>query len=323
MKIAILDDHELIRVGIAGTLQSTPHTITISVPTAVQLFEALEAGTPCDIVLLDILMPDVNGVEVAERLRNEYPDIKIIVLSIDNREFTLMQLLKIGMDGFVSKSSPLSDIPLAIDSVANGVPFYGRDIAILIRDITDAKLNNKNIASLSKREIEIIKACCDGLMGKEIADKEAAGKAIIDVCTTMTGSGTAEMIGEYRGFFISIAYDGTKNEYQMHLKGAMTHTVVLGADVYGNVTRMDNVIDGIAGKLKTASAELTETQVQMENAREEMKAPFAKEDELKEKEARLKELNILLNMDQKDRSLIDDTPEEDIPDKPRPRGIER
>ena len=75
------------------------------------------------------------------------------------------------MDGFVSKSSPLSDIPLAIDSVANGVPFYGRDIAILIRDITDAKLNNKNIASLSKREIEIIKACCDGLMGKEIADK--------------------------------------------------------------------------------------------------------------------------------------------------------
>ena len=171
MNIAILDDHELIRVGVAGTLQSTPHTITASVSTAAQLFEALEAGTPCDIVLLDILMPDTNGVEVAERLRREYPDIKIIVLSIDNREFTLIQLLKIGMDGFVSKSSPLSEIPLAIDSVANGVPFYGRDISILIRDITDAKLNNKNIAALSKREIEIIKACCDGLMGKEIADK--------------------------------------------------------------------------------------------------------------------------------------------------------
>ena len=160
------------------------------------------------------------------------------------------------------------------------------------------------------------------LMGKEIADKEAAGKAIIDVCTTMTGSGTAEMIGEYRGFFISIAYDGAKNEYQMHLKGAMTHTVVLGADVHGNITRMDNVIDGIAGKLKTASAELTETQVQMENAREEMKAPFSKEDELKEKEARLKELNILLNMDQKDRSLFDDTTEE-AAEIPKTRQFER
>ena len=86
---------------------------------------------------------------------------------------------------------------------------------------------------------------------------------------------------------------------------------------------MDNVIDGIAGKLKTASKELTETQVQMENAREEMKAPFAKEDELKEKEARLMELNILLNMDQKDCSLIDDAPDEDTTDKPRQRNRER
>ncbi|MBO7069119.1 MAG: response regulator transcription factor [Bacteroidaceae bacterium] len=171
MNIGILDDHELIRVGIASTLQSTPHAITISVATADKLFEALQAGTPCDILLLDILMPDTNGVDVAQRLRHEYPDIRIIVLSIDNREYTLMQLLQIGMDGFVSKSSPLSEVPQAIDSVANGVPYYGRDIAILIRDITDAKLNNKNIAALSKRELEIIKACCDGLMGKEIADK--------------------------------------------------------------------------------------------------------------------------------------------------------
>lgn len=171
MNIGILDDHELIRVGIASTLQPTPHTITISVATADKLFEALKAGTPCDILLLDIFMPDTNGVDVAQRLRQEYPDIKIIVLSIDNREYTLMQLLQIGMDGFVSKSSPLSEVPQAIDSVAHDVPYYGRDIAILIRDITDAKLNNKNIAALSKRELEIIKACCDGLMGKEIADK--------------------------------------------------------------------------------------------------------------------------------------------------------
>lgn len=171
MNIAILDDHELIRVGIASTLQSTPHTVSISAATANQLFEALQAGTPCDILLLDILMPDTDGVEVAQRLRQEYPAIKIIVLSIDNREYTLMQLLQIGMDGFVSKSSPLTEVSQAIESVAQGVPFYGRDMAVLIRDITDAKLNNKNIAALSKRELEIIKACCDGLLGKEIADK--------------------------------------------------------------------------------------------------------------------------------------------------------
>ena len=149
------------------------------------------------------------------------------------------------------------------------------------------------------------------LMGKELVDKEAAGKAIIDVCSTMTGSGTAEMIGEYRGFFLSITYDGAKNEYQMHLKGTLSHTAVLGADVFGNITRIDNVIDGISGKLDKVRSELADTETQMKNAKEQMNAPFAKEAELKEKEARLKELNILLNMDEKDCSLIDEMPEEE------------
>lgn len=162
------------------------------------------------------------------------------------------------------------------------------------------------------------------LMGKEIADKEATGKAIIDICSTMTGSGTAEMIGEYRGFFLSISYDGTKNEYQMHLKGTLSHTAVLGADVFGNITRIDNVIDGIAGKLDKVRSELTDTETQMKNAKEQMNAPFAREAELKEKEARLKELNILLNMDEKDRSLIDEVPEDEPePVKSRECGLAR
>jgi hypothetical protein len=127
----------------------------------------------------------------------------------------------------------------------------------------------------------------------------------------MTGSGTAEMIGEYRGFFLSVTYDGAKNEYQMHLEGTLSHTAVLGADVFGNITRIDNVIDGIAGKLDKVQSELEDTETQMKNAKEQMNAPFAKEAELKEKEARLKELNILLNMDEKDRSLIDEVPEDE------------
>ena len=161
------------------------------------------------------------------------------------------------------------------------------------------------------------------VMGKHIAEKEDAGKAIIDVCTRMTGSVKADMIGEYRGFCMSISYDNVKNEYRLHLKGQLSHTVVLGTDVFGNITRMDNVIDGIAGKLEKVRAELAETQVQLENAKAEMNTPFAKEDELSEKTARLKELNILLNMDQKDRALIDEAPEEDVPEKPKAREYER
>ena len=71
----------------------------------------------------------------------------------------------------MSKRGTQDEVVRAIDSVENGVPFYGRDIAILIRDISDAKLNKQNTAALTKRELEIIQACCDGLLGKEIAEK--------------------------------------------------------------------------------------------------------------------------------------------------------
>lgn len=114
-----------------------------------------------------------------------------------------------------------------------------------------------------------------------------------------------------------------KNEYRMTMKGTLSHTVVLGADVFGNITRMDNLLDSFGDKLKNARGELAETQAQLENARAELALPFAREEELAEKTARLKELNILLNMDQKDKSLIDDGPEEDAPEQPKSRSYER
>ncbi|MBO5278003.1 MAG: hypothetical protein J6B06_00720 [Lachnospiraceae bacterium] len=86
---------------------------------------------------------------------------------------------------------------------------------------------------------------------------------------------------------------------------------------------MDNVIDGLSSKQEAVRAELADTQVQLENARTELAAPFAREAELAEKTARLKELNILLNMDQKDKSLIDDVPDENTPEKSKVRYHER
>lgn len=109
----------------------------------------------------------------------------------------------------------------------------------------------------------------------------------------------------------------------MTMKGTLSHTTALGADIFGNITRMDNVIDGLQGKLDAAREELTETQKQLENARTEMNTPFSREAELNAKSARLKELNILLNMDQKDRSLLDDVPEDEAPEKTKVREYER
>ena len=103
----------------------------------------------------------------------------------------------------------------------------------------------------------------------------------------------------------------------------MSHTISLGADIFGNITRMDNLVDGLAKELAEYQAALQDTRTQLANAKAEMETPFAKEAELAEKSARLKELNILLNMDQKDKTLLDDAPEEDSQDKGKCRSVER
>lgn len=171
MNIAILDDHELIRVGLRSALQNTPHVVTIDAATADEFFVKLVEGVPCDLVLLDILMPGTNGIDVAQRLRAEYADIKIIIVSMDTKEYIITQLMQIGIDGFISKNGPLEEVRSAVNSVEEGVPYYGRDLAVLVRDIVDARLDKKSSALLTKRELEIIEACCSGLMGKEIAEQ--------------------------------------------------------------------------------------------------------------------------------------------------------
>lgn len=168
-----------------------------------------------------------------------------------------------------------------------------------------------------EKDVELAKAhpkaqegfCGMEVEGKHYAEKEDAGKAIIDVCTKMTGS-DAVLLGQYRGFSMVLGYDGMSNEYRITLKGTLSHTVTLGADVFGNITRLDNALENLAGNLDAERAKLEEAKVQLENARTELATPFAREEELAEKTARLKELNILLNMDEKDKTLIDEAPDE-------------
>lgn len=190
--------------------------------------------------------------------------------------------------------------------------------------------HNERIAGYEK-DVELAAAhpkplegfCGMEVEGRQYAEKEDAGKAIIDVCTRMTGS-DAVLLGQYRGFSMVLAYDGMSNEYRITLKGTLSHTVALGADVFGNITRLDNALGNLAGNLETERAKLEETRTQLENARTELAAPFAREAELVEKTARLKELNILLNMDQKDRTLMDDAPDEgdEVPER-KVVGLER
>ena len=158
------------------------------------------------------------------------------------------------------------------------------------------------------------------LNGVIYTERENAGKAIIHACTHMNGAETIP-VGSYRGFDMALNYDSKTNEFHMTLKGSLSHTAVLGADAGGNVTRIDNVLEKIDERLESARSQLAHTSEQLENARTEMVAPFPKEAELAEKTRRLNELNVLLNLNEPDRVVMSEEPDEG--GKPHPRTADR
>ncbi len=154
-------------------------------------------------------------------------------------------------------------------------------------------------------------------------EKKRAGTAIIEECKAMS-SPDPVALGEYRGFQMILSYDVHGKEYRITLSGALSHTVALGTDIHGNITRLDNQLEGFAGALKGCEAQLADVREQMETAKSEVDRPFPQEQEYAEKSARLKELNILLNMDEKDDAILDYAPDEDEPEPPpREAGRER
>ncbi len=140
-------------------------------------------------------------------------------------------------------------------------------------------------------------------------EKAEAGELIIEACKGKT-SPEPSTLGEYRGFKTELMFDTFAHEYKVNIKGAHTHTVSLGTDVYGNITRMDHVIDGLESDLEDYEEALADTKSQFETAKVEVEKPFAQEDELKQKNARLNELNALLSVDKHEPELVGGEPQE-------------
>ena len=155
------------------------------------------------------------------------------------------------------------------------------------------------------------------------ADRKEAGTAIIEACKAMSSPDPVPL-GEYRGFQMILSFDTFGKEYRVTLSGKLSHTVKLGTDIRGNLTRLDNVLEGFTDSLKNCEGQLMSVQAQMEAAKGEVDRPFPQEQEYADKSARLKELNILLNMDEKDHEILDGEPDagDDEPPK-RDRDKER
>ena len=158
------------------------------------------------------------------------------------------------------------------------------------------------------------------LAGVTHADKKEAGAALLTMCQTML-SPEATQVGSYRGLTLELAFDTFAREYRLTMIGQLRHTVTLGTDVFGNLQRMDNALEGMPIKEQACREQLSNLQTQLETAKAEVQKPFPREAELNTKTARLEELNTLLNLDHKEPEIVDAEPDEDQrpPERRRPQ----
>ena len=162
----------------------------------------------------------------------------------------------------------------------------------------------------------------DGFAGMEVrgdtlTDKENAGAALLDACKEVKGSDPVS-VGSYRGFAMSVAFDAFRQEYTLLLKGEMTHRAALGTDPRGNLTRIDNALAQMPQRLEAVKNQLDNLYQQQAAAKAEVGKPFPQEQELRDKSARLAELDVLLNMEVRGRPA----PETVIAKSSRPSVLE-
>ena len=209
-----------------------------------------------------------------------------------------VQKLKMLKSNFLSEKYGLED---------KVIKFYPQQIAYLksrveglTKDVETAKSHPKPI---DEQPLGMT------VSGVSYSEKAEAGQAIINACKSMN-SPDAIPLGEYRGFQMELYFDTVQRNYVVKLKGETSRDVPLGDDSHGNIVRIDNGIERFEETLADTKNSLENTEKQFETAKQEIEKPFAKEEELKAKTARLDELNILLNMDKKENEIVGGEPDE-------------
>ena len=212
-----------------------------------------------------------------------------------------VQKLKMLKSNFLSEKYGLED---------KVIKFYPQQIAYLksrveglTKDVETAKLHPKPI---DEQPLGMM------VSGVSYSEKAEAGQAIINTCKSMNNP-DAIPLGEYRGFQMELYFDTVQRNYVVKLKGETSRDVPLGDDSHGNIVRIDNGIERFEEALADTKNSLENTEKQFETAKQEIEKPFAKEEELRAKIARLDELNILLNMDKKENEIVGGEPDEGEP----------
>ena len=159
--------------------------------------------------------------------------------------------------------------------------------------------------------------------GQTYTEKKAAGTAILDACNALTTTDPVPL-GSYRGFKLTLCFDSFEKLFKISMQGTLTYKVGLGTDVFGNIQRMDNLLESMSARQLDYKEQLKNLEIQVENAKQEVAKPFPREEELKAKSARLDQLNILLNMDKRENEIVDGVQDDgEIQPKRESRDLER
>ncbi|MDD4847892.1 MAG: response regulator transcription factor [Bacteroidales bacterium] len=171
-KILIVDDHKLFRNGLKMLLENMEgYTVVSEASTGIEFLNLIDI-LQIDIVLLDISMPEMSGLDAAPIALSKYPDLKIIVLSMYGDEEYYHKMSQVGVKGFLLKDSDIDEVQQALNTVANGGTYFSQDLLMNIVSNLKASNNNENLnIDISEREKEILGLICRGFSNIEIGDK--------------------------------------------------------------------------------------------------------------------------------------------------------
>jgi DNA-binding NarL/FixJ family response regulator len=169
IKLLVADNHPIVRFGITTLLEQQDDIRLIGdVPTTRKLFKKLEEEVP-DVLVLEMDIPEINGVSALRKIRNDYPEVKVLIYSGQSEDVYALSTIRAGASGYLSKSSGLNNLPEAIRKVGYGGMFITNELAQRLAFDEGTQKPRRFFRKLSTREVEVLKMLANGKRNKEVA----------------------------------------------------------------------------------------------------------------------------------------------------------